>query len=170
VSKHPQPEFHRPLEVEHIPQGGCTEYLMADESELAALATRLKLPRMHSLRARLNVERLRAGGATVNGELTAEVEQTCVVTLDDFRSIVALPVERVFLPQREIPDDDSEEADADPVIEGKIDLGELVTETLSLGLDPYPRKPGAQFEGPSREDESPSSAFAELRKLKSPAG
>jgi uncharacterized metal-binding protein YceD (DUF177 family) len=170
MSKHPQTEFHRPLEVDHIPQGGCTEYLTADAGELAALARRLKLPRLHALRARLNAERLRAGGASVSGALTAEIEQKCVVTLEDFRSTVTCAVERIFLPAKEIPDDDSEEADADPVIEGKIDLGELVTETLALNLDPYPRKPGAEFTQPGADDEPRGGAFSELRKLKSAGG
>jgi uncharacterized metal-binding protein YceD (DUF177 family) len=170
MSKHTQPELHRPLEVEHIPAGGCTEYLVADAAELAALATRLKLPRLHGLRARLRATRLRTGGAAVAGELTADIEQTCVVTLEDFRSTVTCPVDRIFLPPKEIPDDDSAEADADPVIEGRIDLGELVTETLSLNLDAYPRKPGARFEGPAREDETPPSAFSELARLKSASG
>jgi uncharacterized metal-binding protein YceD (DUF177 family) len=170
VSKKPRPEFHCPIEVEHVPPGGCTEYLTADETELAALAVRLKLPRLLSLRSRLRVERLRAGGATVSGELTADVAQTCVVTLEEFRSTLTFPVARVFLPPKEIPDDDSEEADADPVIEGRIDLGELVTETLSLNLDPYPKTPGAQFEAPSAESKPSASAFAVLEQLKSAGG
>jgi uncharacterized metal-binding protein YceD (DUF177 family) len=170
VSKKPQPEFHRPIEVEHIPPGGCIEYLTAGEAELTALAARLKLPRVFDLRARLKAERLRAGGAMVSGELIAEVAQTCVVTLEDFRSTLTFPVERIFLPAKAIPDDDSEEADADPVIEGRIDLGELVTETLSLSLDPYPRKPGAAFEGLRPEHESSSGAFAALGQLKSAGG
>jgi uncharacterized metal-binding protein YceD (DUF177 family) len=170
VSKKHQPEFHRPIEVEHIPPGGCTEYPIADEAELAALAARLKLPRLFDLRARLKAERLRAGGAMVSGELTADVAQTCVVTLEEFRSTLSFPVERIFLPPKEIPDDDSEEADADAVVEGRIDLGELVTETLSLNLDPYPRKPGAQFDGADKERETPSSAFAVLEQLRSAGG
>lgn len=170
MSKKTRTEFHRPIEVEHLPPGGYSEYLTAEEAELAALAVRLKLPRFFGLRARLKVERLRAGGAMVSGELTADVAQTCVVTLEDFRSTLTFPVARIFLPPKEIPDDDSEEADADPVIEGRIDLGELVTETLSLNLDPYPTKPGAAFEEPRPESESSSSAFAVLEQLKSAGG
>jgi uncharacterized metal-binding protein YceD (DUF177 family) len=170
MSKHVQAEFHRPLEIEHIPPSGCTEYLVANAAECAALATRLRLPRLHGLRARLRAERLRAGGAMVTGELTADIEQNCVVSLEDFRSTVTFPIERIFLPAKEIPDDDSAEADADPVVEGKIDLGELVTETLSLNLDAYPRKPGARFDSPDDAEETPSSPFAELRKLTSAGG
>ncbi len=38
--------------------------------------------------------------------------------------------------------------DAEPLIGGVIDLGALATEFLILGLDPYPRKPGAVFQPP----------------------
>lgn len=57
----------------------------------------------------------------------------------------------------------------DPITDGKIDLGTLASEFLTLGLDPYPRKPGVSFEPPgglgvdAAADESP---FSILRKLK----
>ena len=34
----------------------------------------------------------------------------------------------------------------EPIVNGAIDLGALAAEFLMLGLDPYPRKPGAVFE------------------------
>ncbi len=37
----------------------------------------------------------------------------------------------------------------DPIVGGHIDLGALAAEFLTLGLDPHPRKPGAQFEEPA---------------------
>ena len=33
----------------------------------------------------------------------------------------------------------------DEIMDGQIDLGALAAEFLVLGLDPYPRKPGADF-------------------------
>ncbi len=33
----------------------------------------------------------------------------------------------------------------DPIVNGRIDLGQLAAEFLALGLDPYPRKPGVEF-------------------------
>jgi hypothetical protein len=92
MSKSVQSEFPRPLEVDHIPIGGCTEYLVADAKELAAIARRLELPRLHALRARLRVDKSREGGAKVEGELTADLDQTCVVTLEDFRSSMTFAV------------------------------------------------------------------------------
>jgi hypothetical protein len=45
-------------------------------------------------------------------------------------------------------------------------LGGLATEFLILGLDPYPRKPGAVFEPPqdSKRDQGPFAALGRLAK------
>jgi hypothetical protein len=58
------------------------------------------------------------------------------------------------------------EYDTEPLIGGVVDLGALATEFLILGLDPYPRKPGAIFQSPQQTvaDESPFSSLAALKK------
>ena len=47
------------------------------------------------------------------------------------------------------------------MIDGRIDLGALAAEFFALGLDPYPRKPGAEFVAPP-EPAPPDSPFAAL--------
>jgi len=49
---------------------------------------------------------------------------------------------------------------------GVVDLGALATEFLILGLDPYPRKPGAVFEPPqdANRDQGPLAALGRLAK------
>ncbi|CAH1661370.1 conserved hypothetical protein [Hyphomicrobiales bacterium] len=45
-------------------------------------------------------------------------------------------------------------SDADPpdeIVDGAIDLGQLAAEFLALGVDPYPRKPGAVFQSDDEE-------------------
>jgi hypothetical protein len=49
--------------------------------------------------------------------------------------------------------------------DGTADIGALAAEFLLLGIDPYPRKPGAEF-APPREDSATASPFAALTKLK----
>ena len=53
----------------------------------------------------------------------------------------------------------------DEIAGGHVDLGALTAEFLALGLDPYPRKPGVDF---NFEDGStkPDSPFAALGRLK----
>lgn len=47
---------------------------------------------------------------------------------------------------------------------GRIDLGALTAEFLALGLDPYPRKPGVDFEPVASGPES--GPFDALRRLR----
>ena len=53
------------------------------------------------------------------------------------------------------------------VQEGTIDLGGVIAECLSLAIDPYPRKPGAElgseWEGAGSSDEPEGGPFAALR-------
>ena len=53
----------------------------------------------------------------------------------------------------------------EPLLGGVVDLGALATEFLILGLDPYPRKPGAVFEPPQdvKPDPGPFAALAGLK-------
>ena len=84
-------------------------------------------------------------------------------------------VDLVFVPQQPpAPSEKETEAeprdvkwnDPEPLIDGVVDLGALATEFLLLGLDPYPRKPGAVFEPPQdlAPDAGPFAALAKLTK------
>jgi hypothetical protein len=56
----------------------------------------------------------------------------------------------------------TDEDEPDPVIDGKIDLGALAAEFFALGLDPYPRKPGAILDEERTNSDSIDSPFAAL--------
>jgi uncharacterized metal-binding protein YceD (DUF177 family) len=161
----PEPEFSRPLEVARIPAGGSTEKIAATAEECMRLAKRLDLPAIHALRAELHAKPWRGGGLKVTGELSADLEQVSVISLEAFRQEVRMPVERYFL--SEPPgEDDGEADDIDAIIAGHIDLGEVVAETLALELDPYPRKPGETFSSKDEaEEETENRAFARLKSL-----
>ena len=57
----------------------------------------------------------------------------------------------------------------EPLVGGIVDLGALATEFLLLGIDPYPRKAGAEFAPPKVEDVE-THPFAALEALKKPPG
>jgi uncharacterized metal-binding protein YceD (DUF177 family) len=161
-----EPEFSRPIEVSRIPIAGSMESIAADATEREAVARRLGLPAIAAIEADVVLSRWRGEGVKVMGRFVAEVEQVCVVTLDPFRARVSEPIERYFLPSARGAD---LEADIDPLENGVIDLGELVVESLSLALDPYPRKPGVEFREPeleTRVEERSASPFAALDRRK----
>lgn len=162
------PEFSRPLKVDRVPRGGSFEKLAADAKELKALARRLDVPALHSLTAGLRASPWRGGGLKLEGELTVDLDQVSVVSLESFRSSVTFPLLRYFLPEGAASQ--AEEEDADPIINGHVDLGETVAEVLALELDPYPRKPGEDFASAPEPEEPPEppreSPFAGLSKLR----
>ena len=109
-------------------------------------------------------------GVRVAGQVSARVGQTCVVTLEPIESVVQEAIDLHFAPAAADavqPGPDSEGAElVEPLVDGKVDLGAIATESLILGIDPYPRKPGAEFAPPKVADDGghPFDALAALKK------
>lgn len=172
-------EFSRPLDVTRVPPQGCTETIAAEPKECEALAARFGLPAIHSLTAELKVSRWRGEGLKFKGHVKADIDQTCVVSLDVFRSLLDDRFESYFLPAGSMAGADEaaiEESDAEPFENGIIDMGEVVAEAMALALDPYPKKPGVDFtdrlepESAPSEGESSRNPFAGLSRLKEGKG
>ena len=138
------PEFSRLLEVARVSKLGSHEKISADASECRALAKRLMVPAIHDCSAHLQAKPWRGGGLKVWGEITLDLSQQSVISLEEFRVTERFPVERYFL-SGHVPDAHEEELEIDPIEQGIVDLGELVAETIALELEPYPRKPGEVF-------------------------
>ncbi|WP_395943607.1 YceD family protein [Brevundimonas sp.] len=106
---------------------------------------------------------------TLKGRISAHAVQTCGLTLEP----LPVDVDRRFSIQlvEAAPQESDEievtldEEDADVIEDGKIDLGQYAVEQLALSLDPFPRKPGAEFVQP--EEPAEISPFAALKALKS---
>ena len=162
-----------PVAVEDIPETGLHIEMDAAEavrSELAALAGLRALPR---LSAAFDVAR-QGAGVHVTGQVNARVGQTCVVTLELVENDLMESIDLRFAPQLtetiETQSDtaalpaDAEEP-PEPLSDGKVDLGAIATEFLLLGIDPYPRKAGAEFL-PVKSDDGGTKPFAALEALK----
>jgi uncharacterized metal-binding protein YceD (DUF177 family) len=123
----------------------------ADADERIALARHLGLVSLERLRAELLITP-EDGMIGVQGMLRADLTQSCVVTLVPVTCRIDVPLQRRFGPDDEDEaGDDNEEltlqsADSpDPVIDGLIDLGAVVTEQLALEINPFPRASEADF-------------------------
>jgi hypothetical protein len=170
------PHWSAPLAVGDVPEAGRHVVLTPDASVRAAIAQVAGVTAVPELSASFDVTLRGRDGLHVVGRVAARVEQLCVVTLEPIESRVEEPIDLVFLPaqaaaQVELRDvEEIELAVEDPpeVLEGGIvDLGAIATEFLLLGIDPYPRKPGAVFEAPHTgpdDEESPFAALAALKK------
>lgn len=146
---------------------GLERHLVPDDAAKARIIKALDLASLSAFEADLRVAPGRVGW-TLTGRVTATLEQVCGITLDP------LPVEvderfSVDLVEAAEPEPDEIEVtiddDAPDVIEdGRIDLGQYAVEQLTLTLDPFPRKPGAEFVQP--EEPAEISPFAVLKAFK----
>jgi hypothetical protein len=160
-----------PIRVEDVPETGRHVELVADEPIRTSLAEAAAVNGLTRLEASFDLVRHGRSGLHVVGGISATVRQTCVVTLEPILNEVIEPVDLVFAP---VGAQTSAAAELlpgagdppEPIIDGTIDLGAIATEFLILGVDPYPRKPGAVFEAPRAgdPDATPFSALAALKK------
>jgi uncharacterized metal-binding protein YceD (DUF177 family) len=164
--------WHLPVAVEDVAETGQHFELAAEESVRAAVAQVTGLRDLPRLQATFDVTRRGAGGLHVAGLVSATVGQNCVVTLEPLTNEIEEAVDLLFLPRRgPAPEEDGDPESRnvkwngpEPLVDGVVDLGALATEFLILGLDPYPRKPGAVFEPPP-DHKAADSPFAALAKL-----
>ena len=165
--------WHVPVALDDVPEEGKHFDLAADAETRAAVAQMAGLRDLPRLQASFDVSRQGRGGLHVAGQVSATVGQTCVVTLEPLANEISEEIELLFEPPPAAPPELEAETperslddDVEPLLDGRIDLGALVTEFLILGLDPYPRKPGAIFQPPvdAGGDEGPFAALGVLKK------
>ena len=169
------PEFSRPIEIDEVPNAGRTWILEATADECTVLAKRFAILDVTSLTAKVKVKPMTHGDLIrVSGSLQASVVQACVVTLVQVPQQVQEEFDLTFAPSvgedgLEIDIDLSQDDPPEPILDGKIDLGEIVAEYLALGIDPFPRADGAEFVEISEDcelEEAPQpSPFAVLSSL-----
>lgn len=160
------PELHRPLAVDRVGPRGLTMEVKATPEECAAVAQRLMLPAIPWLRGKLQLTAGAQGRVAVSGVLEARITQSCVISLEQFDTVLAETFEVVFVPEDLVneADADPDSTDELPYAGSMIDLGEALVEQLALTLDPYPRKPGAEL--PAEAQDAPETPFAALARLK----
>jgi len=170
MSRSSQEPWSAPVRLDQVGRG-LTRKLVADEVERARIAKALELSSLDRLEAEVTLEPAPVGWR-LRGRFSADLEQTCGVTLEplpaqvDGEISVDLVEEAIEEPQSS-PDHEFTLESPDPpdVAEnGVVDLGAYVVEHLVLELDPFPRKPGVEFEPPQAEAEA--SPFAVLAQLK----
>lgn len=157
-----------PVRVNEIGPG-VERRLVPDEAARKRIVKALDLASLSEFEADLAIAPAHVGW-TLSGRVRAVLEQTCGITLEplpvrvDERFSVDL-VEEAGSQEEEIEvtlDDNA----PDVIEDGRIDLGQYAVEQLSLVLDPFPRKPGAEFMQPDEPAEI--SPFAVLKAFKAP--
>lgn len=170
-----QLELSRRVRVNEIGKAGLEFDLEADEEQRKAIAKRLGIVSLDRLEAKVEVKRWRRTGARMIVSVDGEMTRRCVVSLEDFQVPIhqdieiryADPSDDIAMPQEEgelFLDPDSDEPPE--ILEGgSFDAGEAIVQQLVLDLDPYPRKPGVEFEDVKEKPEK-TSPFSVLSGLK----
>jgi len=176
-------EFSRPVEADSFQHGTSEKTFKATKDECEALRQRFDFEGLKHLSAKLKISRRGSGGRmkiTVNGRLNAAITQNCVITLESFDTAIKSEFQTIFDARdfEELGDIDVDlqvEDQPEPIIDGIIDLGELISQSLALEIDLHPRKPRAEnfFNTQNKSNNSDKSddisaehPFAALQKLK----
>lgn len=187
-----QNEFSHPVHAESI--GSATPFtakLTADANTRQKLAERFGILSIESLEANITITR-EANGFTlyVKGNFDANITQSCVTTLEPVPAHLAEAFEAWYLDEtnvtsfararksRQAPaadaDDEIEENpmpderdDPEALIDGVMDIGELVAQYISLALPAFPHSPKAKEQGflGDEADLKPESPFSALKDL-----
>ena len=151
--------------------------LQPKPDECAQIAAELGVDALRKVRFQGDLRPMGKSGWELRAKLGATVVQPCVVTLAPVTTRIETQAERRYtnapLPdaaaEMEMPEDENREP-----IPGKLDLLQVIAETLSLAIPEYPRAPGvalgdAQFTAPglkpmTDDDAKPLAGLAELKK------
>ncbi len=159
--------YSEPVRLHQV-GAGVTRKLEPDAAARARIATALDLASLDRFVAEVTLAPSPAGWR-LTGRVRASLAQTCGITLEPLPVEVDAPF---ALSLAEAVDEDSDEIvitlddeSPDPIEGGQVDLGQYAVEQLALQLDPFPRKPGAEFVQPPEPTEI--SPFAVLKQLRS---
>ncbi len=147
--------------------------ISADNVDCARVAEGLDVEGLESLTADLEIAPW-LDGLEVKGVLHARATRTCGVSLEAFEEIVDEHVVLHFVPagspnaapppQGDVELDLEADDPPDSVAGDAVELASFLAEQLALALQPFPRKPGVEFQPPTMAGSmSPFSALARLK-------
>ncbi len=174
-------EFSYRVKVGHVSANPVQVHVEADARERAGLATLWEVEAVNRLAADLQIARWKKDGVRIKGQVSGEIVQACVVTLDPVVTTIDQEIDQIFVPEGSklarivldgagemVLDPDGPDL-PEPFVGDTIDAGALIAEFAALGIDPYPKKPGVQFDGHIEDDvkvEKKPSPFAVLKDWK----
>lgn len=157
----------RIVDISVLDAAGARFIVEPSEEERAAIAKRLDVPAIRKLRGDFLLTANR-GGVAIVLIIDAETERTCVASLElmteEIREEARIEFDRNYAGEED-RDFAETEVMREPLETAEIDLGELLVQHLSLSLDPYPRKDGAESLADKFRDATSVSPFLPLRGL-----
>jgi uncharacterized metal-binding protein YceD (DUF177 family) len=168
----------RPVRLGELARGPVTLTLALDEAGRAALAREIGLEGLPALTGDVRITAW-LDGAELKGRFLGTATQVCGISLEAFDQPLEAGFDIRVLPAgspNARQDDGGEltldlEADDPPdMLDGEeIDVEAYVVEHLALAVDPFPRKPGVEFDYADK-DAANVSPFAVLKNLQARKG
>ena len=157
------------IDVETLPvKGPYRGALAVSKAELAGLADRFGFVELSGLEVAVEIARVGPDAWDVTGRLQARLVQPCIVTGDPVPETVDFALEERYV---RATDEDDEVVvgldDSEPLVDGCIELGEMVAQSLVLAVNTWPRTVDAPDEFKAGDVEVPH-PFASLGSLKMP--
>ncbi len=165
-------EFSYLVKLDEIGAGSSGYDIVADEKARSKLAKRFDLIALDALSGQIALVRM-GPNVHATGQMRGHVTQACIATGDPVPAEIDEPVDILFLPEPQNDTDAEIELapeDCDVMFYDNkvVDIGEAVSQSLGLALNPYPRSAGAgevlKAAGVKADDEV--EIFGELSGLK----
>jgi len=165
-----------------VPNNGVRKKIIATDKECEEVAKILNVVALRQVKADFAITRWRGAGLKVIADISAEVDQNCVVSLEPVSSGMQEQAEWFFKSEARSKKDIDNEAvlqidplgkdPADLLVEGRVDLWQMLIEHMCLMIDPFKRSASVEFEtvynevmDPSAPENSKISPFAILKTM-----
>lgn len=171
--------FSRPMTLADLRRQASGLTITTTDDERLAIARRFDLVALDRLQATLMFA-FDGDVINVTGRIEGNVVQRCVATDEPLPAHVSTPVDVRYVPNEKLEAAEAEaevelgEQDLDIIgyVGGKVDVGEMIADTLYLALDPFPRRADADAWLKARgvKGEEEAGAFGALAALRDKLG
>jgi hypothetical protein len=164
--------------VADIPRDGLRVSRTVTPEESVLLAAALEVLACERLEVGYDIEPLPQGRYLARGQLTAVLEQSCVLTLAPVRAAIEERFDIEFWPADQLTRSTASASDhsalatddPEPIENHSLAIGRVIYELVAAAVDPYPRAAGAEFDWAEKKPETGGSEhshpFAALAKWK----
>ncbi|UTW54113.1 DUF177 domain-containing protein [Kordiimonas sp. SCSIO 12610] len=147
-------DFSHSLNVSELSSDGRDYKLVADQVVFDEVKERFDIVDITMFEALITIQdQGKHNGVWVTGHIKAALTQKCIVSLEDVHEDIDEAFELLLVNEATVERFDNDEAYLDPeipdydLLEGDtLSPGEVAIQTLSILMNPYPRKDGAEID------------------------
>jgi hypothetical protein len=165
----------RLYDLSDLSEGGIEVLVAANPEQRVQLAKWADIDAVDDFHALVTLRRRSGNRFAYDATVSADIVQSCVVTLEPVRSHLALNICRILHltklplnakigPQELSP---GSEEGPEEIQDTRYNIAAPLLEEFVLAIDPYPRCPGVAFE-PESDEDTAKGPFEMLKSLKGP--